>query len=328
MKRIIVILIASILCFFQNDIQAQQYDCEGEAGNLYVVNARSGLSLRDAPSLLSNKILAVPFGKEITVCTNAPAVPETIEGKDGRWVRAYYRGKTGWMFNGFLEAESPIQVIHTDTWLNGGYPLDKEFLALYASGDNPFDPEFELEEARFHLDTLDSDENDPYIDAQLAGPRQPIFLISGINPTKTTGINGRKYDSKFLFPGETVYFGTDKASYYVYAKGNVLMNKNPDESDPFSMIRNYELHVKQVKGDQIKDELLYRMDLPSWFGNGYEGGVFVEWLGDVDGDGQLDLLLSTTNHEGCWEVSFFLSSKAESGHLFRQVSKYADCEGC
>ncbi|MEO1624466.1 MAG: SH3 domain-containing protein, partial [Bacteroidota bacterium] len=287
MKRITVILIASLLLFLNNNIRAQQYDCEGEAGNLYVVEASSGLTLRDAPSLLSNKIMAVPFGKQITVCTNGPAVPETVEGKDGNWVQAYYRGKTGWMFDGYLKAESPIQVIHTDTWLSAGYPLDKEFLALYASNDNRFDPEFRLEAPNFHLDTLMGDENDPYITAQLAGPEQPVFLISGIKPLKTTGINGKKFDAKFLFPGETIYFGTDKASYYVYAKGNVVVNKSPADSKPFSMIRNYELRIRQVKGDRTTEEVLYRMDLPSWFGNGYEGGVFLEWLGDVDGDGQL-----------------------------------------
>ena len=329
MKRTIFFSIATLFCiFFCNTSFAQQYDCEGDAGDLYVVNAKSGLALRDAPSLYSNKITAVPFGKSITVCDITSGLDENIEGKDGQWVKAFYRGKSGWMFDGFLKHESSIEVIHSASWLGDSYPTDKEYLALYSSNDNSFDPEFELREATFNMDTISVDGVGTMVSASLPTDKTPVLLIAGLSPAKRTEIVGQKFDAKFLFPGESVYLGTEKASYYVYAKGSVVTNKTGDDANPFSKIKNYELRVRQQIGDKIKDDVLYRSDLPSWFGSGYEGGVFLEWIGDIDGDGKLDLLLSTTNSNHCWEVSFFLSSKAERGHLFRQVSKYEECDGC
>lgn len=329
MKKPMLFLIALFATiFFTNDLLAQRYDCAGDAGDLYVVNAQSGLALRDAPSLYSNKISAVPYGKSITVCDQKGGLPENIEGVDGNWVKAYYRGKSGWMFDGFLKQESDIDVIHAESWVSGTLPLDKEYMALYQSNDNQFDPLFELVDYSFSVDTVHVDGQGSVLSAYINDVKKPVLLIAGLKPGKQEDIIGRKFDSKFLFPGESVFLGTDKATYHVYAKGSIVSSKSPEDSNPFSMIRNYELHVRQQIGGEIKDELLYKMDLPAWMGDGYDGGVFLEWIGDLDGDNKLDMLLSTTNSKHCWEVVFFLSSKAERGHLLRQVSKYEECDGC
>lgn len=317
MKRTIV-LIAALLALMINNIEAQQYYCEASAGNLYSVNAKSGLSLRSAPSLISNKITAVPFGKEVTVCSEFQSESELIGGKEGKWVRAWYRGNEGYMFNAFLEAHDPITVNYP------GHEGQGKYLGLY-----PEDGLYTVKAYQFDQDSMVSEDafvEDPF--CGIASPESPIFLFKGIESSASDQIVGQQFDSKFLFPGESVYFETDQAAYYIYAKGSIVSNDDENNPNPFSMIRNYQIRVRKVSDESTKDVVLYQMDIPSWYGHGYEGGVQVQWIGDLDGDGELDMLLTTSSESHCSEVIFMLSSKAERGHLMRQVSREMACCGC
>jgi hypothetical protein len=42
---------------------------------------------------------------------------------------------------------------------------------------------------------------------------------------------------------------------------------------------------------------------------------YFAWAGDLDGDGKLDLLVNTTNHENGSDLTLYLSSKAKNGAL-------------
>ena len=318
MKRMII-LIAALISFFATSSEAQQYYCESSAGNLYAVAAKSGLSLRAAPTLVSPKILAVPFGKEVTVCSEYQSEPQEIGGTQGHWVRAWYRGKEGYMFNAYLEAQAPIEVLYAGL----GLAEDEEYFGLYEK------------EGFYHVQkyplTTDSMLTDGTLIAseltQIKGIQDPLFLFSGIETKKTENIIGRQFDSKFLFPGESVYLETEQAAYYVYAKGSVVSNDDENNPNPFSMIRNYQLRVRKVSGEDSEDQVLYQLNIPAWYGEGYEGGIQLQWIGDLDNDGELDMLLTTATQSNCTEVVFLLSSKAERGHLLRQVSRVAEC-GC
>ncbi len=57
-----IIQISSLLFFVFSvwNVNAQQYDCSGSAGQPYLVTAGSGLSIREMPNLKSIKVMAVP----------------------------------------------------------------------------------------------------------------------------------------------------------------------------------------------------------------------------------------------------------------------------
>jgi len=318
MKRIII-LIAALISFFATSSEAQQYYCESSAGNLYAVTAKSGLSLRGAPSLVSNKLLAVPFGKEVTVCSEYQSETEEIGGTQGQWVRAWYRGKEGYLFNAYLEAQEPIEVLYSGV----GLAEKVTYFGLYEK-----EGFYQIQKYGLTPDSMLSDGTliAPEL-SQIKGIQEPLFLFSGIETNKTDNIIGRQFDSKFLFPGESVYLETEQAAYYVYAKGSVVSNDDENNPNPFSMIRNYQLRVRKVSGEESEDQVLYQLNIPAWYGEGYEGGIQLQWIGDLDNDGELDILLTTATQSSCTEVVFFLSSKAERGHLLRQVSRVAEC-GC
>ncbi len=326
MKSIIVIISSLLFLSGINFLNAQQYHCGQSAAELHSVIPESGLTLRAGPSITAHKILAVPHGKTVSVCRQEALPHETIEGHTGQWVQVFYRGSSGYMFDGFLEPQSPIDIIHLNSWGSEQLPVDHTYRGLYQNHEDPFLPSFRVDSCHFETDTVIIEDGDQFVYARLDEHEKPLFLFSGIEAPEHT-LPGRSFDFKFLFPGESVHLSTDKASFYIYAKGHVILNKGGQDPSPFSMIKNYELRVRRISGDEVEDKVIYKMDIPAWYGEGFEGGVHLHWIGDLDGDGELDVLLTTSDHHACWEVNFFLSSKAEQGHFFRQVSRYTEC-GC
>ncbi|MFO0595520.1 MAG: integrin alpha [Myxococcaceae bacterium] len=56
-------------------------------------------------------------------------------------------------------------------------------------------------------------------------------------------------------------------------------------------------------------------------------GWSLKWVGDLDGDGRPDLLLTADSHYAVETLRLFLSSKAKKGELVREVAKLTS-EGC
>lgn len=72
------------------------------------VNAKGGLYLREKPDQSSKKITLIPDASKVEVIEQQ--IKEvTILGKNGRWARARYSGKEGWVFDGFLVESNETQ---------------------------------------------------------------------------------------------------------------------------------------------------------------------------------------------------------------------------
>lgn len=56
-------------------------------------------------------------------------------------------------------------------------------------------------------------------------------------------------------------------------------------------------------------------------------GWTVRWIGDLDGDGKLDLLVEADHHYNVTTLRLFLSSQAAKGDLVKEVAKYTT-SGC
>lgn len=71
-----------------------------EAGPMQVA-VLGELALRVAPGRKSNFIRAIPYGATVQVIDRFG--PDDIaRGVEGKWCKVSYRGKTGWVFGGFL----------------------------------------------------------------------------------------------------------------------------------------------------------------------------------------------------------------------------------
>jgi len=70
----------------------------------YFVSSKSGLVLRQKPSVSSEKILVIPYMSSVTVKDiNGPK--EVISNIEANWYKIDYQGITGWVFSGFLTDE-------------------------------------------------------------------------------------------------------------------------------------------------------------------------------------------------------------------------------
>ncbi|MBE7439846.1 MAG: SH3 domain-containing protein [Spirochaetales bacterium] len=73
--------------------------------------ARSGLNLREHPSLQAARKEVIPF-KGIGRALFRQPRKFTIEGRTGSWMQIEYQGKTGWVFSGFaVIGESPDHLL-------------------------------------------------------------------------------------------------------------------------------------------------------------------------------------------------------------------------
>ncbi|WP_299224153.1 hypothetical protein [uncultured Aquimarina sp.] len=148
----------------------------------------------------------------------------------------------------------------------------------------------------------------------------PKFLISGLNLKDSIFTTG-KWINRMLYPGETIPFSVynlkdeqNSKNYFIYAKGNIIETEK-DEFPYFKKIENYELVVDSYY-DKIRQSI-QKMDLFSFPSGGFEGGVFIHWIGDLNGDASIDLLVGISEHYAGATLSIFLSDTT-SKDLFKE----------
>ncbi len=72
------------------------------------VSAENGLSVRNAPSAVGEKIGVVLFGTKLLVISEDENVL-TIAGREGQWTEVSWEDNQGWVFGGFLSDEEVVK---------------------------------------------------------------------------------------------------------------------------------------------------------------------------------------------------------------------------
>lgn len=125
--------------------------------------------------------------------------------------------------------------------------------------------------------------------------RKPKFLLKGLAFEESPVVG--KWIDRMIFPGDHLYFsieetdGKSSNSYYIFAKGDLVKNEN-NEFPYFERLDNYELRIVLKN----KESLVFSLDsIGAWSGGGFEGGVTLYWIGDLNGDRQIDIILGATS---------------------------------
>lgn len=150
----------------------------------------------------------------------------------------------------------------------------------------------------------------------------PDFLVKGLNLKDSLFTNG-KWIGRMLYLGESIRFSLpniqdeENGRYYsIYAKGNLVeMDKN--DFPYFKQIENYELIADSHK-DKVK-QTIKKMNIFSWPSGGFEGGVYIHWIGDLNEDNQLDMLVGISEHYAGSALSLFLSDNSTK-ELFKEYN--------
>ncbi|MFM7022269.1 MAG: hypothetical protein ACKOXB_04770 [Flavobacteriales bacterium] len=136
-----------------------------------------------------------------------------------------------------------------------------------------------------------------------------LFIVSGIDlaPGKVRDIQFPEY----VWPGDSVVFEYNGKGYKLFAKGNKEL-----ASTGWYNVWNYKLYLTRVEAGKENTELLVSQP------NFSDAMTSVLFVGDVDGDGYIDLLLDTSRHYNMQSHTLYLTKPAEDGKIFKVVARH------
>lgn len=136
-------------------------------------------------------------------------------------------------------------------------------------------------------------------------------------------IKSLKIAKNKIWSKEKVTFTFNNVSYILRAEGKVQssekVNTDDGKEDVFMDVKNYKLYLT---AGNAEEKLLLEEES---FNNTFVELLFV---GDIDGDGELDFIFSASRNYEEERVILFLSSKAKNGDAIKKVSEIAvqfDC---
>ena len=125
--------------------------CETETHEIFYVQARNGLRMREEPSQTSRYLLTIPNLSPVTVIDRTGETIE-LEKRIGQWTEVLYQGKTGWVFGGHLsrtdanKLEATIQTVGetriTTIMFEAYYAGLLE--SIHPTTDSTIDPDYSL----------------------------------------------------------------------------------------------------------------------------------------------------------------------------------------
>ncbi len=141
-----------------------------------------------------------------------------------------------------------------------------------------------------------------------------VLLIKGINGLKERPLIGIGIEDNFLLPGEQTSFNYNDLHYTLSAEGDPIDTATGWLNGNYRLIleETNQLHVKQI----ISDDSLYS-----------ETPYSIMWIGDLDGDNEIDLLINLSNHYNLSFPVLFLSSRKAKGNLVKRSAEFSSV-GC
>lgn len=97
-------------------------DLTAREGKTYFwVGSKAGLNMRERPDVKGKVITSIPLLSKLELVEEKDG-RETIDGITGNWARITWNGKTGWVFNGYLENSPflPLTPGNLPTLFKGG----------------------------------------------------------------------------------------------------------------------------------------------------------------------------------------------------------------
>lgn len=187
------------------------------------------------------------------------------------------------------------------------------WLGLYKQGENYSLLPSVLTIELFHDAIVDNDESEKTgKEVKVLGQTEPVFLIRGKGFSQSRVI-------KTVFSGnERIKSDFDRTFDFSGEKYRLKVEtEKPNKDYPEHLNETSKLVLTKGKTTQV----LYA---PEDCNDCYWQ---MNWAGDLDGDGKLDFYLYLTYHYNVGIRKLFLSSKAESGKLVKEVAEFTTT-GC
>jgi len=297
-----------------NVLTAQVFQCECEDYGQFMVTAESGLVMREQPTTESEIVTVLEIGTEVAGAIEFGNYnPETIQEKESGWRKVFYQNHEGYMFDAFLEKVNMPSLLRGSYMEIGEMEVEGNFLGLFGNSDG-----FGINS--FQLKTMEFAENDGFRDFKIVEDDYPLFVFEGLEINDKT-FNGISANNEKLLPGSIQTFYSQGGDYQLITNGTlVTMEDAESEFGPSHKIIDYSITlIKNKDGNRTSQVLFQNQEVHIWDGY-YEGAFYIEFMGDLDGDNALDLIL-TKYSEGGGETFFMLSSKADDGYNLKLIQQ-------
>jgi hypothetical protein len=147
-----------------------------------------------------------------------------------------------------------------------------------------------------------------------------ILLINGIN-LKEGILDTCEITKNIILPNESISINFKGITYTLYATGT----KVTDTKDTsFFYVKNYKLFIQKSQNNQTYLQLLTEFKENE---NSDDYMPNLLFMGDIDRDGKLDLILDTSHHYNLEEPTLYLSSEANKNEILKNVA-YFSSTGC
>jgi|WetSurMetagenome_2_1015567.scaffolds.fasta_scaffold39417_1 hypothetical protein len=257
----------------------------------------------------SNKSLNTPIQQEAV----AKKAPNRIEYVDTiHYDNVYYPKDTQYIFKilttGIFHGDEVWQTASNENWFGlfknkGGFYLS-ETKILTKKIHDPIIDENELDSTGWQVNTVNSDTS--------------LILIQTLEYLESQPVEYFVLSNDQIFPGDTIKFNFLGQDYVLYATGG---KRKVQISPEWFEVWNYKLYLTGIKnGKRINDLLVAQ----SAFDNEM---INILFIGDIDGDKLLDLIIDTSGDYNATCPTLYLSKPSEKGHLLKVIGRHVSV-GC
>jgi len=116
-------------------------------------------------------------------------------------------------------------------------------------------------------------------------------------------INGQHLDNMFLFPNTAYSYQLGNKKFVIKATGN------EQDFGNYRLIRNYTLSLDCIENSVTKNYVIATFDKVQAIEGFETEGPKIIWIGDLNGDNKLDIILNESNHYAQINRSIYLSDK-------------------
>lgn len=218
--------------------------------------------------------------------------------------------------NGF--AQDSLQILfpgqyHDDEVDNND--VKKQWIGLFFNNENYYLAKTTIAISKIDDPVSDEDSLHPSGDfITVAGSDQCILLLSGSSFKERENIDHIDVQHNQLSPGEFIEFGYNDLKYKIYAEGDAY-----DETTGW-LNGAYRLYIRETNR-------LFHNQLISSDSMYSESPYSILWVGDLDGDKEIDLLINLSANYNLSLPTLFLSGGKRKGELMKKSAQLASV-GC
>lgn len=189
---------------------------------------------------------------------------------------------------------------------------------IYTKDNNYYLSKTSITFEKSHDPFLDENEFDiTGVDVSSKYKEYSVLLIQTSNLLEEKKMNYYKIEKTFFYPNEKLNFTFLDNNYTFYAKG--ITKENEYSMSP--TVKNYEFYISTMKNDK---EITQKIGSEEYFS---ESEYSIIFIGDIDGDDKLDLIIDLTYHYNVSIPTLFLSSFANDDEIFVKVAEHRSV-GC